>query len=442
MEEIFSAIESGNRKVLVRSCNGAGKTTALAALCLWKLTQFENSIVLTTASSWTQVTRSLWGEIRRLARIHGEIAEKDIAATQIKLDDKHFAIGISPTQVENAQGFHAQHMLIAVDEATGVERDIIDALMGNLTSKDAQIVLIYNPIDTSSFPYEAEAKGDWELITISAFEHPNVIEGKELIPGAVTREWIDDRMFAWSYRVDPAHGTEQAIQLPWTGEWWRKTERVASRICGEWPEVGGEGFIEMSLIARSRSLEPIPGVRSLGVDVARSGDDKTVFAFFDGNHQLPFEQYQGKDLMKTANRIQELYNEGWKCIAIDDTGIGGGVTDRLRELGIEVHAIHFGAGANNFTGKYKQTANIRTELYFCLEEELRRGEIILTHDRELDQELTAIRLAPDDSNGVYYLEPKEKISARLGRSPDKADATALARYGLKLDRYRGMPKFH
>ena len=55
-------------------------------------------------------------------------------------------------------------MLIAVDEATGVERDIIDALMGNLTSRDAQIVLIYNPIDTSSFPYEAEAKGDWKLI--------------------------------------------------------------------------------------------------------------------------------------------------------------------------------------------------------------------------------------------------------------------------------------
>jgi hypothetical protein len=98
-------------------------------------------------------------------------------------------------------------------------------------------------------------------------------------------------------------------------------------------------FVEMSLIARSRWLEHVPGVRTLGVDVARGGEDSTVFALFYGNKQLPFETYQGKDLMKTANRIEERYNEGWKCIAIDDTGIGGGVTDRLSELGIEIKEV-------------------------------------------------------------------------------------------------------
>src|ERR1044071_8988430 len=68
MQEIFSDVENGERKILVRSCNGAGKTTALAAICNWYFHTYKDSIVLTTASSWTQVRRNLWGEIRKQAR--------------------------------------------------------------------------------------------------------------------------------------------------------------------------------------------------------------------------------------------------------------------------------------------------------------------------------------------------------------------------------------
>jgi hypothetical protein len=96
LAEIFDAVGSGERKVLVRSCNGAGKTTALAALCNWCLVTYPDSIVLTTASSWGQVSRSLWGEIRSQARAAGHYEGVQIAQTQIKIDDKHYAIGISP----------------------------------------------------------------------------------------------------------------------------------------------------------------------------------------------------------------------------------------------------------------------------------------------------------------------------------------------------------
>lgn len=441
MQEIFEAVEQGHRKILIRSCNGAGKTTALASLCLWKLSQFENSIVLTTGPSWTQVTRSLWGEIRRLAKDSELFPSKDIAQTQIKLDDKHFAIGISPTAPENAQGYHAKHMLIAVDEATGVDREIVDALMGNATSGDAQIIMIYNPINPSSFPFDAEMKGNWKLITISAFDHPNVIEGRELVPGAITREWIEDRLEEWSYEIEaPVAPDDTALYVPWLDKWFKKTFNIAARICGEWPPDGGEGFIDLALIRRSRTLPACPGVRSLGVDVARSGEDRTVFAFFDGNQQLPFQTFYGKDLMRTANRIQELYKEGWTTITIDDTGVGGGVTDRLRELGIEVNAVNFAASARGFVHR-KQCVNTRAEMYFVLEEELRKEQVILTNDNELDQELMSVRLHFDESTAAYQLEPKDRLTRRIGRSPDKADATVLARYGLRLERYRSKPLF-
>src|SRR5271170_6149678 len=73
MKEIFEAVApadgtAGSRKILIRSCNGAGKTTALAAICNWFFQNFPNSIVLTTTSSWIQVKRNLWGEIRKQAR--------------------------------------------------------------------------------------------------------------------------------------------------------------------------------------------------------------------------------------------------------------------------------------------------------------------------------------------------------------------------------------
>jgi phage terminase large subunit len=442
IQEIFDAVERGERKILVRSCNGAGKTTALAALCNWKLSQFPDTIVLTTASSWVQVARSLWGEIRRQAR-HATLYDKrDITTTEIKLDDKHFAIGLSPSVPENAQGFHAPNMLIAVDEATGVRHEIVDALWGNATGSNAQMVMIYNPIDAASFPFEAEETGDWHVITISAFEHPNVIEGNEQIPGAVTREWIEDRLRAWSYEVDPAsieNADSESVYVPWLDKYYRKTERVATRICGEWPMESGEGFIEPSLISRSLNVEPVSGIKSLGVDIARSGNDRTVFAFFDGNIQLGFESYFGKDLMRTANRIKQLFDEGWTSITLDDTGIGGGVTDRLRELGVPVIAVNFAQSAKGFI-KTKAVANARAEMYFLLESELRACVLKLVKDKELEQELVAMRLKIS-SNGSYLIEDKQTLSARLGRSPDKSDATALARYGLRLSEYSNRPKF-
>ncbi|HET6511309.1 MAG TPA: hypothetical protein VFH43_03895, partial [Candidatus Kapabacteria bacterium] len=360
-----------------------------------------------------------------------------IAMTSIKVDDKHFALGISPTVPENAQGFHAPNMLIAVDEATGVSREIINALWGNATSDDSQMIVIYNPLSTDSFPYEAEAKGDWHLITISAFEHPNVVEGRDVIPGAVTREWIEDRLRNWSYIIDkPLDVTDRnALYVPWLDLWYRKTSIVASRICGEWPEDSGQGFILPELINKSYHISSKPGIRAIGVDVARSGEDSTVIAFFDGSKQLPFEQIHGKDLMHVAHRIRQLHAQGWTTIGVDDTGIGGGVVDRLNELNIPVHAINFAAAPRGFI-RDKPMMNVRTELYFLLEEELRKGRIQLLQDRELYQELTSVSLRLGQQK--YLLEGKEVLRSRLGRSPDKADATCLARYAIRLNELRPM----
>jgi hypothetical protein len=80
-------------------------------------------------------------------------------------------------------------------------------------------------------------------------------------------------------------------------------------------------------------------------------------------------------------------------------------------------------------------------MYFVLDDELKRGIIQLTDDHLLHQELTSIGLRQNPSREAYLLETKDDIKHRLGRSPDRADATALARYGLRLEAEKQKVKF-
>ncbi len=439
LEEIFDAVESGKRKILIRSCNGAGKTAALAAICNWKLKMTTDSMVVTTASSHTQVKRNLWGEIRKQAKNANLFEPKQISETFIKITDKHYAIGISPTLPENAQGFHAERMLIVVDEATGVSRDIMNALFGNATGKEAQVILAYNPIDTDSFPFEAEHNGDWHLVQISALDHPN-IAGKDdcsngtesyipEIKGAVSPQWLADMLPTWSYEVEP--GSKDSFIF--NAKHWRKTAEVSARILGEWSTESGEGFIPMHQVHRSLEINEERGIKTMGIDIARSGKDETVFAFFDGNTQLPFYAMRTKDLLDIADKAESFYKQGWEIISLDDTGVGGGVTDILKSRAIPCHPVNFGSSAIGFLDTpYRQFANTRAEMYFNLDDELKRSQIKLLDDHKFHQEITAIRIHSMGSE-KYLLENKDDLKKRLGRSPDRADATVLARYGLRLE---------
>ena len=461
IQEILEAVEQGHRKILVRSCNGAGKTTALAAICNWYFNTYDDSIVLTTASSWTQVRRNLWGEIKRQARAAKLYTGATRTATSITLSDKHFMLGISPNIPENAMGFHAPHVLIAVDEATGVSNEIMEALTGNLSSADSQIVMICNPIDKQSYPYNAEISGEWNVIHISAFDHPNVIDGNEHIKGAVTREWIEDRVRSWSFEVDLAANdamlaeSERAFLLDWTGQYYRKTARAQARILGEWAQLDEVGFIPMELITPNvYKGDYIPNaavkVRAVGVDISRGiGRDATVYSTFDVLPDGPdvhvgFKMVLDEDLMATADRIANLYTTAKAdgialIIALDDTGLGGGVTDQLKRLEIPHFAVNFNNKARGlFPGK--EISNARAEMYFVLHDDLLHSKVLLRDFKRFHDELSSTRLDISKQTGAYKMEDKDLTRQRLGHSLDYADATALARYAMRLEAFK-MDKF-
>ncbi|HYM33920.1 MAG TPA: hypothetical protein VET48_00920, partial [Steroidobacteraceae bacterium] len=362
LEELFAAVEAGERRILIRSCNGAGKTTAIAVIVNWMLAYHPESIVLTTASNFIQLRRNLWGEIRRQARNSNLFSASEIREEMIVINDKHFALGISPAVPESAQGYHAPKLVICVDEATAVDRSIMEALLANGTGDDSQVILAYNPLTASSYPYEAERTGEWKIINLSAFDHPNVLSGKEEIKGAVTSTWVRESIKSWSYPVEP----ESERSFEFENTWYRKTREVAARIFGDWPDDDGEGFFPMYLLKRSTECDASRGEKAMGVDIARGGEDATVFAFFDGNVQQHFFSMRTSDTIEIAEKIIEFRSNGYNIITIDDTGVGGGVTDYLKTKGIDVHAINFGASAHGFFNK--EIANARAEMYFVLDD--------------------------------------------------------------------------
>ena len=111
---------------------------------------------------------------------------------------------------------------------------------------------------------------------------------------------------------------------------------------------------------------------------------------------------------------------------MDDTGVGGGVTDRLKEQGEPVMPINVGEKASD----PERYPDLRSELWFMMAERAKEGRLDTSRipERErssLEAQLTAPKYKLD-SSGRRVVEKKSETKKRLGRSPDDADAVILA----------------
>lgn len=158
----------------------------------------------------------------------------------------------------------------------------------------------------------------------------------------------------------------------------------------------------------------------VGADIARFGDDSTVFVKRQGLQVIGVKVLHKASTQEVARQLAD-YAEGGK-INVDDTGVGGGVTDKLRELRANVVPINFGGAAMN----KRKYPDIISEMWFNLAELL--PSIGLRDDDELLAELSSrqFKYTADERRKV---ESKEEYKKRTGRrSPDRADATILCFY--------------
>ncbi len=177
-------------------------------------------------------------------------------------------------------------------------------------------------------------------------------------------------------------------------------------------------------MAREAVPEPFDE-KVIGVDVARFGDDHSVLYFRHGRdgNPIPFERHSGWDTMQLAARVAHWIHR-WQpdAVFIDDGGVGGGVVDRLRQLGFWIaQGVNFGAKSDApRTGE--KAGNKRGEMWLTARAWLEGGA--LPRDDLLAGELCAPMFSYNAQNALL-LERKRDMKRRGIPSPDVADAFAL-----------------
>lgn len=161
---------------------------------------------------------------------------------------------------------------------------------------------------------------------------------------------------------------------------------------------------------------------TIGLDVARFGQDSSVISVRHGNTIVSLEVIHGMDLMTLARRTRDVAAEDHsEIVNVDVIGVGGGVVDALIDMGVEgVNGVNVASAAWDS----EKFSNRKSELWWALRDRFLNGDICLPNDKDLQRELMAsyhytIR-------GGIAVQSKDEIKAALGRSPDRADSVVLA----------------
>ena len=411
-----------HRLVRARSAQGVGKTYVAAGLILWWLYANGPSAVVSLAPTERQVREILWREIHslfvRVADLPGELYQQGL-----RISPNHFALGFSTRDAGRLTGFHHPRLFVAIDEAHGLESFMWEAVFALATGERNKVLAIGNPGAPTGKWFELNRSPAWEGLTISALDHPNILERREVIPGGPSEQYVAD--------IAREYGAGSSI--------------YRARVLGEFPEEAEDGLIRRSWCeaaahrrdANVFTVEDDPVI--VAVDPARYGPDSTALAVRQGPVLRQLLTWHGLDLMETVARVDqearpvgvrpERYVSGWPkpypargYVVVDEIGIGAGVKDRLRELGYQVSGFNGG-----FRPRREDYLNTRAEAFWGLRKLLEAGEVGLPWDDRLFDELTAIRWKVNTA-GKIVLESKDLLRDRLGRSPDRADAVAMAFY--------------
>lgn len=421
------------RRVLVMAATGVGKTHACAGLSQY-WTDTAPGIAYTTAPTWAQVERLLWKEIRlqRPRDMGGKLAPR---SPELYYSADHFLIGVNAEKAESLQGQHHERLLFLMDEAPGVPLWFWEVAERICIAPENRILAIGNPFEPTGPFYDASLSENWHVITISALEHPNVLAelagGPAPYPGAVSLQRITEAVRDHCEPGD-ANTAGHVEWPPNSGQWWKPDPEFEAGILGRFPTEATNTVIPPAWIEESyaeTALREAAGDTVLGVDVARFGDDRTEIHVRRGRCSLEHVALSGADTMRVAfecKRLCEVHKADRINVLV--TGMGGGVADVLKAWGLPVCEVNEAGKAMSD----EKHANVRHEMWWTAREGFSKREYDLTRlpadvRRSLRSQLSAPTYAID-GRGRRCVEKKEDTKARIGRSPDGADAFLAAHY--------------
>jgi hypothetical protein len=200
------------------------------------------------------------------------------------------------------------------------------------------------------------------------------------------------------------------------------------RVLGDFPARDDDTAIPLELIesAQNREVEVTADEPIIwGLDVARFGSASSVLCKRQGRQILAMQTWRGLDLMQLTGAVVAEFESCQPrqepiTICVDSIGVGGGVCDRLRELGLPA----IGVNTSESPALRVTYLNLRAELWFKLKAWLEARDVSLPKDDHLLAELVAVKYK-FTSSGKLQIESKDEMRKRGLSSPDRADAVCL-----------------
>jgi phage terminase large subunit len=411
-EEILRSV-ANHFRTAVKACHASGKTFIAAAAVLWWITTRKEGIAVTTAPTWTQVERLMWGEIRGMV-YRAMVGYPKPSATSLQLGPGRYAIGLSTNEGVRFQGFHGD-ILIVIDEAPGVLPEIYEAIEGIRAGGDVRVLALGNPIISSGPFYDAFTanREGWNLITISAFDTPN-LQGVGLEPllampecdldnnshpYLTTRRWVKEKYAEWG----PAHPL------------WE------SRVLGNFPMQSEDALLSLTWLEQAKLRTDGDGDVVAGLDVAGPGEDETVLCVRQGPRIVLVRSWTRPDPRGEVLAALAPFRSRLKKVNVDTVGIGYYMAQHLRDDRLPVNEVNVGQAARN-AEKY---SNLKAEIYWKFRESAMSGELAGLSDEKAIAQLAGIRYC-HNSRGQIVIESKQDARKRGVKSPDRAEAIILA----------------
>lgn len=401
--------------VSVKSGHGVGKSALESWIIWWYISTRPYPKILCTAPTKHQLHDILWAEVSKWKR-NSKSLDEDFEWTSEKIylkgsQEEWFAIARTSNKPDALQGTHAEHVLIIIDEASGVPDIVFEPVLGSMSTIDAKLLMCGNPTQLVGFFYESHT-------TKRELYKTHTIDGSKC------------------ERVDKNY-VQTIIDM-----FGKDSDVYRVRVAGEFPKSNPDSFIGLDMIRTEKKVIDVVESIDLGVDVARYGDDESVVATTYNKSQVEkLNVFKHNDTMRLTGQIVNIikmlnlkYPSIIVRVKIDCDGLGVGVYDRLKEVIVEKNLkakaieCHFGGKGGKVSYdepiEYYNSTGI---MWGTLRSKLKNNEITIPNNEELIKQITN-RKYFINSDGTIKLERKEDMKKRNVHSPDRADAVVLSLY--------------
>ncbi len=452
---------------IAQSGNGTGKSWISARLALWFFKcRTEPQVYCAAAPPQTNLENILWAEIADICNTHQGLVqsytEKHLRLTRSPLE---FIAGVAiPSAGNDAQkqarfsGKHAPSLMFLIDEGDAVPDPVFAGIETCLSGGYDRMLITFNPRQRLGHVYRTIKTGQAHIVKLTAFNHPNVIEGRDVIPGAVDRKKTLRRIAQWTrplaegepkdkscyklpdYLVGCIPTDQQGVECPpLKAGWYKIIEHQFSHVVlGEYPAQAENQLISEEWIDKARSrydlftakhgiVNPTNSRCTCGLDIADMGKDESVLTKRFGTFVQPLVSWQKQDIIEVGDLVRRhLQDHNIKSVAAiycDSTGVGAGVAPYLtKTYNLPAVRVMVANKARERT-ELGEFGLLLDELMWKLREWLRTDLAMLPPDSELIEELLAFNY--EIKNGKVKVSSTDDIKDLLKRSPDRARSLML-----------------